>query len=196
MSPTRRVAAAAEERLAHRRQAPAATGSSRASAAGSRAAPSSRRRAAGGARLVALLREIPGLERVEAAVHAVGELHDLAQRLAEFARLRTAPGSLPRCRARASASKRALSLRRQTPPSNCLWMNPAARLAMLTYLPTRSLLTRATKSSGLNSTSSTCPFELGGDVVAQPLGVHADLEVAQRREAGAAALAHLLAARR
>jgi hypothetical protein len=36
--------------------------------------------------------------------------------------------------------------------------------------------------------------ELGRDVVAQPLGVHADVEVAQRRDAGAAALAHLLAA--
>jgi hypothetical protein len=36
--------------------------------------------------------------------------------------------------------------------------------------------------------------ELGGDVVAQPLGVHAELQVAQRADAGAAALAHLLAA--
>ena len=35
--------------------------------------------------------------------------------------------------------------------------------------------------------------ELGRDVVAQPLGVQADLEVLQRRDAGAAALAHLLA---
>jgi hypothetical protein len=36
--------------------------------------------------------------------------------------------------------------------------------------------------------------ELGGDVVAQPLGVQPQLEVAQRAQAGAAALAHLLAA--
>jgi putative hemolysin len=41
-----------------------------------------------------------------------------------------------------------------------LAMKPAARLAMLTYLPTRSLLTRAMKSSGLNSMSSTRPFSL------------------------------------
>ncbi len=36
--------------------------------------------------------------------------------------------------------------------------------------------------------------QLGGDVVAQPFGVQADLEVAQRTDAGTAALAHLLAA--
>ena len=36
----------------------------------------------------------------------------------------------------------------------------AVRLAMFTYLPTRSLLTRATKSSGLNSMSSTFAFSL------------------------------------
>ncbi len=39
-------------------------------------------------------------------------------------------------------------------------------------------------------------IELGGEVVAQPLGVHADIEIAQRRDAGAAALAHLGAADR
>ncbi len=38
--------------------------------------------------------------------------------------------------------------------------------------------------------------ELGREVVAQPVGVHAQLEVAQRADAGAAALAHLLAADR
>jgi hypothetical protein len=36
----------------------------------------------------------------------------------------------------------------------------AQRLAMLTYLPTRSLFTRATKSSGLKSTSSTLALSL------------------------------------
>ena len=36
----------------------------------------------------------------------------------------------------------------------------AARLAMLTYLPIRSLFTRATKSSGLKSRSSTFEFSL------------------------------------
>ena len=38
--------------------------------------------------------------------------------------------------------------------------------------------------------------ELGRDVVAQPLGVQAQVEVLQRRDAGAAALAHLVAAQR
>ena len=38
--------------------------------------------------------------------------------------------------------------------------------------------------------------ELGADVVAQPLGVEAEFEVAQRADAGAAALAHLGAAHR
>ncbi len=37
-------------------------------------------------------------------------------------------------------------------------------------------------------------IELGRDVVAQPLGVHAEFEVFQRRDPGAPALAHLLAA--
>ena len=43
-------------------------------------------------------------------------------------------------------------------PSNRLPMNPAHRLAMFTYLPIRSEFTRATKSSGLKSTSSTAAF--------------------------------------
>ena len=58
-------------------------------------------------------------------------------------------------------------------------------------------LTRAMKSSGLKSMSSTLRVELGGDVVAQPLGVHAERRGSlQRVDAGAAALAHLLAADR
>ena len=80
-------------------------------------------------------------------------------------------------------------------PSKCFATKPDARLAMLTYLPIRSLLTRATKSSGLNSTSSMRALSLARDVVAQPLGIHPELEIAQRRQAGAAALRHLLAAR-
>jgi hypothetical protein len=57
-------------------------------------------------------------------------------------------------------------LRPSTPtsPESCpakrLLMKPAARLAMLMYLPTRSLLMRAAKSSGLNSMSSTFEFSL------------------------------------
>jgi hypothetical protein len=39
-------------------------------------------------------------------------------------------------------------------------MKFAARLAMLTYLPMRSLLTRAMKSSGLKSMSSTFALSL------------------------------------
>ena len=50
------------------------------------------------------------------------------------------------------------------------------------------------KSSAVKSTSSTLAFSFGGDVVAQPPGVHADLQVLERVDAGAAALAHLLAA--
>ena len=101
---------------------------------------------------------------------------------------------------RAQAVEQRAALDAEVAPTACrrsAWLRkPAARLAMLTYLPTRSVLTRATKSSGLKSMSSTLRVQLGGDVVAQPLGVHAELEVAQRRDAGAAALAHLLAADR
>src|SRR3546814_21165053 len=38
--------------------------------------------------------------------------------------------------------------------------------------------------------------QLGGDVVAQPFGVHADVQVAQRRNAGAPAFGHFSAAAR
>ena len=38
------------------------------------------------------------------------------------------------------------------------------------------------------------PVELGGNVVTEPLGVHAEFEIAQRVDTRAAALAHLLAA--
>ena len=106
--------------------------------------------------------------------------HDLAQRAAELARL--VEGGQRRCgglRRRQLRGARPRRSRTSLPPKR-LVMKPAARLAMLTYLPTRSLLTRATKSSGLKSRSSTLRVELGGDVVAQPLGVQAELEVAQR----------------
>jgi hypothetical protein len=45
-------------------------------------------------------------------------------------------------------------------PSNRRARKLAARLAMLTYLPTRSLLTRCRKSSGLKSMSSTRALSL------------------------------------
>ncbi len=45
-------------------------------------------------------------------------------------------------------------------PSKCRVMKVAARLAMFTYLPMRSLLTRARKSSGLKSMSSTLALSL------------------------------------
>ena len=102
-----------------------------------------------------------------------------------------------RAAARSASSSVAAVAAERRPPAcrrSACSRKPAARLAMLTYLPTRSLLTRATKSSGLKSMSSTLRVQLGGDVVAQPLRVQAELEVAQRRDAGAAALAHLLAA--
>ena len=72
-------------------------------------------------------------------------------------------------------------------------MKLAARLAMLTYLPTRSLLTRREEIVGIEVEVLDVGVQLGGDVVAQPLGVHAELEIAQRVDAGAARLGHLLA---
>ena len=45
-----------------------------------------------------------------------------------------------------------------TRPSKRLTMKPAAREAMLTYLPMRSELTRCAKSSFVKSTSSTREF--------------------------------------
>ena len=65
---------------------------------------------------------------------------------------------------------------------------------MLMYLPTKSELTRTTKSSGLKSMSFNAAIQLGCDVVAQPLGIQTQLQIAQRRDAGAPAFAHLLAA--
>ncbi|CFW45254.1 Uncharacterised protein [Bordetella pertussis] len=59
-----------------------------------------------------------------------------------------------------SAASASVSPSYASSPSKWRVMKAAARLAMLTYLPTRSLLTRATKSSGLKSMSSTRAFSL------------------------------------
>ena len=166
---------AARERRQHRRQSrPSAAGRPRCSAMQTSCSAARPRRSC--------LASSQGLCGVDVLVDAVGERHDLAQRLAELARRRRARAIAPRRRAQRVEQRAAVvaGIGRSWPPKR-LSMKPAARLAMLTYLPTRSLLTRATKSSGLKSMSSTLRVQLGRDVVAQPLGVHAELEVAQRR---------------
>ena len=139
--------------------APAAPARAGPTAAGSRRGRASRRPAARALR-AGVLGEQPGLRCVEGGVDAVGDGHD---RRAAPCRIRarrscsaigTALASARR-RRRRPCRRRAASL-----PSKRLLMKSAARLAMFTYLPTRSLLTRATKSSGLNSMSSTCAFSL------------------------------------
>ena len=59
----------------------------------------------------------------------------------------------------ASARRAPLAVAASLPPK-CLCKKLAARLAMFTSLPTRSLFTRATKSSGLKSMSSTLALSL------------------------------------
>ena len=80
----------------------------------------------------------------------------------------TSRSALPNSRASYSAAislafEREIEPRRRRAsslPPNFRLMNTAQRLAMLTYLPTRSLFTRAAKSSGLKSMSSTLAFSL------------------------------------
>ena len=59
---------------------------------------------------------------------------------------------------------------------------------MFTYLPIKSLFTRSMKSSALKSMSSLRARQLGGQVVAQPFGVHAQAQVLERVQARAPAL--------
>ena len=59
-----------------------------------------------------------------------------------------------------SSSASPSALTRPSRPSKRLAMKPAARLAMLMNLPTRSLLTRSMKSSALKSMSSLRPDSL------------------------------------
>ena len=63
-------------------------------------------------------------------------------------------------RRRISSSVRGRTTLSASLPSNFLAMKPAQRLARLTNLPTRSALTRATKSPRLRSRSSTPPDDL------------------------------------
>ena len=76
-------------------------------------------------------------------------------------------------------------------PPALLVMKPAQRLAMFTSLPTRSEFSARDEVVQIEVDVVDAAAELGGEVVAQRLGLKL-LEIAPRGDEGAARLRHLL----
>ena len=77
-------------------------------------------------------------------------------------------------------------------PPNFLVMKPEQRLAILTYFPTRSLLTRSDKILKVEVNVLHAVVELGSIVIAQPFGIQALFQIALRRNEGSPGFGHFL----
>jgi hypothetical protein len=140
-----------------------------------------------------LLGQFPGLVAIDVFVHPVGQQHHLAQRLAELAFVVVLTHRIG-MGAQAVQQHAAFHahLGRQ-PAGKALGQEAGGAAGDVDVLAHQVAVDAGDEVVGVEvDVLDTC-VELGGDVVTQPFGVQAQLQVAQGADARAAALAHLLA---
>ena len=140
------------------------------------------------------LGKFPRLVLVDVLVHPVGEQHHFAQRLAELALVVEAlDGFLPGAQVVEQRAALDAHIGRQS-TTEALAEEACGAARDVDVLAHQIAVHAGDEVIGVEVDVLDSAAELGRDVVAQPLGVHAELEVAQGRDARAATLAHLLAA--
>ena len=137
--------------------------------------------------------QVPGFVLVHIGVHAVGQCHDFAHGLAVFALV--VLGSDAVCGgADVMKQGRALIVKRVRQLAAKTLGDEAGRARHdVDKFAHQIAVDPQHEVFGVEVHVFVAAGELGGHVVAQPLGVHAQFQVLQRRQAGAPALAHLLA---
>ena len=138
-----------------------------------------------------VLRELPRLALVDVLIGEVGELHDLAQRLAELARFVVLPDPVRGRRERGfelGAEFRCGELAVEP-----LADEARAAAGDVHVFADEVRVHPRDEVVGVEVDVLDRRVQLGGDVVAQPLRVHPELEVLERAHPGAARLGHLLA---
>src|SRR5260364_100291 len=95
--------------------------------------------------------------------------------------------------ARRRSSSGCCIARSSTQPLKRLTRKPAVRLAILMYLPIKSLFTRVAKSPRFRSISSIEPLSFG-EVVAQPFRIQTRVEITLRGDKSSARFRHFLTA--
>ena len=134
--------------------------------------------------------QFPGFGAVDIGVDLVGKRHHFAQRAAEIAVL-IEPGdlrgrcldSLDDCVAAACTDL----------PGKAFGEEPRRAAGNVDVLADQIAVDPCHEIVGIEVQVLDVGVELGRDVIAQPLRVHADFEIAQRADAGAARLGHLRA---
>ncbi len=127
------------------------------------------------------LASFPGLVAVDVLVDLVGQQHDLAQRLAELAALVQLGDGVARARAALSSRARALDadVGRQL-AAEALAEEARRAAGDVDVLADQVGVDARDEVLGVEVDVLDARVELGGDVVAQPFGVQAQLEVLQR----------------
>ena len=140
-----------------------------------------------------ILGQLPGLARVDVLVDTVGIGHDFADCLAVVA-------AVEERRNRVDAGPSAcetgmgLGIDRAEPGVEALDDESGAAACDVDQFADEVGIDPGDEIIRIEVDVFDPAVQLGGDVIAQPFGIHAELEIAQRRDAGAATLAHLFAA--
>jgi hypothetical protein len=145
-----------------------------------------------------ILGQYPRLVFVDVLVGDIGDLHDLAQRLAEFAVLEVggdaglAFNALGRHQRALDPALRALGQRRRQFAVEFLGDEAGAARGDVDVLADQVGIYAGDEVFAGEVQVLDLGVQLEGDVVTQPFRVHAQVQVAQRRDAGAARLGHFL----
>ncbi|CPJ77815.1 Uncharacterised protein [Bordetella pertussis] len=134
----------------------------------------------------------PGLRRVERLVDAVGMGHDFAHRAVVLARLEGGADRFGLLRELGRQRVRVAVVRQFA--VEVAGNEGGGAAGDVDVLAHQVAVDTRHEVFGVEVHVLDARVQLGRHVVAQPFGVHADFQVAQRRDAGAAALGHLLAA--
>ena len=141
-----------------------------------------------------ILGELPGLFLIDELVDAVGEFHHEARRTGEFARFVVV---LHLVGAFADRFEEGIVHRGVVHAAFEAFHDEARSTARDVDVLADQVRIDATSEVGLREVDVfDAGIELGGEVVAQPFGVHAELEVLQGRDARTAALRHFFAVHR
>ena len=141
-----------------------------------------------------ILREDPRLARIEIVVDSIRKGHDFAHRLADIAGF-VVFGHLTRHVARLPGDRRSV-IGVPELAAKMLRDEAGSPARNIDVLADQIAVHARDEVFGVEVEILDVRVQLGTDVIAQPLGVHPDLEITQRADAGPAGLGHFLAGHR
>ena len=138
------------------------------------------------------LGQLPRLVSVHVFVHAIGQGHGVAQGFGAVAVVQQRFDGWQAC-VQLGQQRFAIGANRAELAAKALGYETCRTAGDVDVLAHQIRVDACQKIVGVEVDVFIATIELGSQVVAQPLGVHAEFQVLQRVQTGAAALAHLLA---